>query len=74
MFYSSFLQQIFRPPLDDFDVLIELGRDQVPRHYQAVDSSVRIKPPSGKIVKPQSMPVVNFDPVQLYLTELRVRF
>ena len=66
------LQQIFRPPLDDYDVLIELDRNQLPRHYQAVDSSVLIKQAKPKTAKQNAMPVVQFDPVQQYLAELKV--
>ncbi|XP_065071800.1 nucleolar protein 6-like [Rhopilema esculentum] len=68
------LKQIFRPPLDDYNVLIELDPQLLPRHYQAVDTSVMLKPPKPKTVVHKALPVVNFDPAMIYLEELRSSF
>lgn len=66
-----------RPPLDAYDVLIHLNPKQVPLLSRAVD------PPTvtfsrGVITDgtPQSggaLPVIDYNPVTLYLNELRVR-
>lgn len=65
-----------RPPLDAYDVLIHLNPKQVPLLSQAVD------PPSvnfSRGVTAQSaaqsggsLPVIDYNPVFLYLSELRV--
>lgn len=70
------LQVIMRPPLDIYDVLIHLNPKQVPLLRHAVD------PPSvtfsrGVIADAAAqpggaLPVVDYNPVSLYLTELRV--
>ncbi|XP_037536415.1 nucleolar protein 6 [Nematolebias whitei] len=69
---------IMRPPLDAYDVLIHLNPKQLPLLSQAVD------PPAvtfsrGVITDgtPQSggaLPVIDYNPVTLYLTELREAF
>ena len=69
---ACIFQQIFRPPLDDYNVLIELDPQLLPRHYQAVDTSVMLKQPKPKTVVHKALPVVNFDPAMIYLEELRV--
>ncbi|NXW80132.1 NOL6 protein, partial [Hirundo rustica] len=66
---------VFRPPLDSYDVLIHLNPNQIPRHLENVDRPV--KSVSRGVVKNSSatnilFPVVDYDPVQLYLQELRV--
>ncbi|RMC16490.1 hypothetical protein DUI87_06425 [Hirundo rustica rustica] len=65
---------VFRPPLDSYDVLIHLNPNQIPRHLENVDRPV--KSVSRGVVKNSSatnilFPVVDYDPVQLYLQELR---
>lgn len=70
-----FLQMVFRPPLDFYDVLIHLNPNQIPRQLESVDQPV--KSASRGVVKNSSatnilFPVVDYDPVQLYLQELRV--
>lgn len=65
-----------RPPLDAYDVLIHLNPKQVPLLGHAVD------PPSvnyGRGVAAGSvaqsggaLPVIDYNPVSLYLAELRV--
>ena len=73
---SPSLQMAFRPPLDLYDVLIHLRPKQIPRHLEAVDRPVKsfsrgtLK--DDVAVKALSFPVVDYDPVQNYLRELRV--
>lgn len=65
-----------RPPLDVYDVLIHLNPKQVPLLNQAVD------PPtvnfsrgvmSGNVVQSGGpLPVIDYNPVALYVAELRV--
>lgn len=65
-----------RPPLDAYDVLIHLHPKQVPLLSQAVD------PPSvnfsrgvmaqGAAHSGGALPVIDYNPVFLYLSELRV--
>uniref|UniRef100_A0AAX7TI89 Nucleolar protein 6 n=1 Tax=Astatotilapia calliptera TaxID=8154 RepID=A0AAX7TI89_ASTCA len=67
---------ILRPPLDAYDVVIHLNPKQVPLLDQAVD------PPaitfsrgvmSGSVAQPGGpLPVIDYNPVSLYLGELRV--
>ena len=69
-----FLQRMFRTPLDDFDVLIHLHRRHLPRSHQAVDGMVtgcshRMLNGCGRCTH---LPVVDFDPAQIYLKELEV--
>ena len=69
-------QQIFRPSLDDYDVVIRLNPALVSRAHQAVDCDVtRAVLPSFGQVDPTSLtkvPVVNLDYVSSYLKEVRV--
>ncbi|KAK2492692.1 hypothetical protein MC885_005880 [Smutsia gigantea] len=70
------IRMVFRPPLDMYDVLIRLSPRHIPRHRQAVDS------PAASFCRgllsepgPSSlMPVLGYDPAQLYLTQLREAF
>lgn len=69
---------VMRPPLDAYDVLIHLNPKQVPLLSQAVD------PPAVTFTRGTTagslgqsggfMPVVDYDPVSLYLKELRESF
>uniref|UniRef100_A0A2K6JX79 Nucleolar protein 6 n=1 Tax=Rhinopithecus bieti TaxID=61621 RepID=A0A2K6JX79_RHIBE len=67
------IRTVFRPPLDIYDVLIRLSPRHIPRHRQAVDS------PAASFCRgllsqpgPSSlMPVLGYDPPQLYLRQLR---
>ncbi|XP_075696499.1 nucleolar protein 6 isoform X2 [Rhinoderma darwinii] len=72
---SSDIKMIFRPPLDLYDVLIHLNPKHIPRHREAVDqpvkSFVRGLLEEDAAVKYSCFPVVDYDPVQLYLSELR---
>ncbi len=66
----------FRPPLEAYDVLIHLDSKQVPLLAKAVD------PPANTFQRGTcreqpfasggALPVVDYDPVRLYLSELRV--
>ena len=66
------LQVVFREPLDDYDALIHLDKKHVPRSAQAVDATPTSCHTHGTKHAHNTMPVVNFDPVQLYLQELEV--
>ncbi|XP_036891791.1 nucleolar protein 6 [Sturnira hondurensis] len=67
------IRTVFRPPLDMYDVLIHLSPRHIPRHRQAVDSPAasfcrgRLNEPGPSSL----MPVLGFDPPQLYLAQLR---
>uniref|UniRef100_A0A672TEN5 Nucleolar protein 6 n=1 Tax=Strigops habroptila TaxID=2489341 RepID=A0A672TEN5_STRHB len=68
---------VFRPPLDFYDVLIHLNPKQIPRHLESVDRP--LKSFSRGVVKNSTaekilFPVVDYDPVQCYLQELRDAF
>ncbi|XP_063151962.1 nucleolar protein 6 [Candoia aspera] len=72
------VKMVFRPPLDFYDVLIHLNLKQIPRHLEAVDRPVasfsRGMLKSNSAAKTLSFPVVDYDPVQCYLQELREAF
>ncbi|KAJ8006168.1 hypothetical protein DPEC_G00125440 [Dallia pectoralis] len=67
-----------RPPLDAYDVLIHLCPRQVPLLNQAVDTPhVTFSRGTLDVGVPkagQAMPVIDFNPVSLYLAELRDAF
>ncbi|KAM6036588.1 nucleolar protein 6 isoform 3-T3 [Theristicus caerulescens] len=72
---SQDVKMVFRPPLDFYDVLIHLNPNQIPRHLESVDRP--LKSFSRGVVKNSAavkilFPVVDYDPVQCYLQELRV--
>ncbi|XP_006898604.1 PREDICTED: nucleolar protein 6 [Elephantulus edwardii] len=70
------IRTVFRPPLDIYDVLIRLCPRHIPRHRQAVDSPAASFC-RGLLKEPQPlslMPVVGYDPPQLYLAQLRAAF
>lgn len=66
---------VFRPPLSEYDCLLHLESHMIPRSLQAVDA-----PSKARIVdlhpykthSLQKIPVVDFDPVQCFLKDLRV--
>lgn len=76
-FFLSLAQMIFRPPLDLYDVLIHLNPKHIPRHREAVDqpvtSFVRGLLEEDVSANCSRFPVVDYDPVQFYLSDLRVR-
>lgn len=69
-------QVAMRPPLDAYDVLIHLNPKQVPLLSQAVDPPTvtfsRGVVTSGVAQSGGALPVIDYNPVSLYLTELRV--
>uniref|UniRef100_A0A673VC95 Nucleolar protein 6 n=1 Tax=Suricata suricatta TaxID=37032 RepID=A0A673VC95_SURSU len=70
------IRTVFRPPLDMYDVLIRLSPRHIPRHRQAVDSPAASFC-RGLLSKPgpsSLMPVLGYDPPQLYLAQLREAF
>ncbi|KAG8549855.1 hypothetical protein GDO81_019490 [Engystomops pustulosus] len=71
----SDIKIIFRPPMDVYDVLIHLNPRHIPRHREAVDqptiSFIRGIVDDNSPKKDPRFPVVDYDPVQLYLCELR---
>ncbi|XP_075042504.1 nucleolar protein 6 isoform X2 [Mixophyes fleayi] len=72
---TSDVKMVFRPPLDLYDVLIHLHSKHIPRHREAVDqaakSFVRGILKEEAAAKALRFPVVDYDPVQFYLNELR---
>ncbi|XP_076236825.1 nucleolar protein 6 Mat89Ba isoform X2 [Calliopsis andreniformis] len=65
---------LFRPPLTEYDCLIRLKPLMVPRRLQAIDLSKNYPESSWhpyKAHSKQKIPVVDFDPVQYFLKELR---
>ncbi|KAM6227048.1 LOW QUALITY PROTEIN: nucleolar protein 6 [Spheniscus humboldti] len=73
---SQDVKMVFRPPLDFYDVLIHLNPNQIPRHLESVDQPLKF---SQGMVKNSTavkilFPVVDYDPVQCYLQELRDAF
>ncbi|XP_072166858.1 nucleolar protein 6-like [Diadema setosum] len=71
-------KKIFRPPLEPYDVIIHLRDKLVTRRHEAIDASqgavtsrlLTLKTSQGA----KQLPVINFDPVQCYLRELREAF
>ncbi|XP_077571803.1 nucleolar protein 6 [Stigmatopora nigra] len=67
-----------RPPLDAYDVLIHLNPKQIPLVNQAIDLpriSYHRGVLTGKVISCwKKMPVTDFNPVTLYLAELRDAF
>ena len=69
------MQQVFRPPLDDYSVLIHLHKRHLPLAHQAVDPVETGSSHQSHEHKRQRfthLPVVDFNPVQNYLRELEV--
>ena len=66
-------QQIFRPPLDHYDVIIHLHSRLLPRGTQSLDRGKHLTEQASLSRPSVLLPVVNFDPAQLYLEELKVR-
>ncbi|XP_043516019.1 nucleolar protein 6 isoform X3 [Frieseomelitta varia] len=65
---------LFRPPITEYDCLIYLKPLMVPRRLQAVDVNDEepiVEWHPYKRHSAQKVPIVGFDPVQLFLQELR---
>lgn len=71
-----FVQVVMRPPLDAYDVLIHLNPMQVPLLSQAVDPPAvtfsRGVMTGSVALCGGALPVIDYNPVSLYLAELRV--
>jgi U3 small nucleolar RNA-associated protein 22 len=65
------LRTIFRHDESRYDVLIKLKKEMNPRRTEHMDSSTRLKYMEYSRTPNELMPIVDFDPVQLYLQELR---
>lgn len=68
-------KQIFRPPLQDYDVLIYLNRKHIVQAHCALDDTTEVASdtaPSRK--KHNKLPVVDFDPVKIFVKELEVDY
>lgn len=67
---------VFRPPLEAYDVLIHLVPQQVPLLAKAVDPPAityhRGTYSGNPLASGGALPVIDYDPVRLYLSELRV--
>ncbi|KAK3096655.1 hypothetical protein FSP39_002142 [Pinctada imbricata] len=71
-------KRIFRPPLELYDVILHLDMKQCARRHQALDSLTQdnVICPTYGVRKTQKreamfMPVTDYDPVQLYLRDLK---
>lgn len=77
LFVKSVLdfKALFRPPLTEYDCLIHLKPLMVPRRMQNSDASDKYPVLDWHPYKKhsrQKIPIVDFDPVQCFLKELRV--
>jgi len=70
-------KQMFRPSVNDFNVIIELDKSFVPLHQMSIDSS-NTNPwqisTSKDNLNSTSLPVTEFNPPEIYLKELRDAF
>ncbi|KAJ8304133.1 hypothetical protein KUTeg_017716 [Tegillarca granosa] len=68
--------QIFRPPIEDYDVIINLRIKQLPRQHQTIDMTENVHIPVYGVDIDEDLqkkfPVYEYDPVYSYITELRV--
>ncbi|XP_070542039.1 nucleolar protein 6-like isoform X2 [Ptychodera flava] len=72
-------RQVFRPVLNIYDVIIHLKTKYLPRCIEAVDPVEEILKPKEKKepyrhITEEVLPVVNFDPLQKYVQELKDSF
>ncbi len=66
---------MFRPPLDDYHIIIHLHKRHVPRREQAVDARAADLGPKQVVRykhKCTHLPVVDFDPVEKFVHTLEV--
>ena len=69
------LQQIFRPPLEAYDVLIHLLPKQNSRRHEAVDLKCEEQNRRLEAYRREpgeKIPITGFNPVDCFLAELRV--
>ena len=72
--HNLYPQQVFRPPLDDYHVIIHLHKRHVPHWEQGIDATPpNVDPAQRYKHKNTHFPVVDFDPVQLFMKSLEVR-
>jgi len=72
---SDLVKQMFRGSLQDYNVVITLDKSVVPLHYMSIDSASPSKNLDFKDgLSSSTLPVVDFDPPQMYLEELRDAF
>lgn len=68
-------KRMFRPPLSEYDCVIYLKSTMNPRRLQAIDVPDNVAIVDLHPYKPHSLqkiPIVDFDPVQCFLRDLRV--
>lgn len=74
---SFFFQPIFTPNLEGFDVKIRIKKNFNPlRHLNIDQSFVQRAPEKLKLYEKNDkefIPIIDFDPIQVYLENLRVR-
>ena len=68
------LKAAFRPPLEDYDVVICIKLKFVSRAIYAVDPLVTLPAGEKEQRRIKTMPVVAFDPVERLVSELRSRY
>ena len=78
---SFHFQQLFRPSIKDYDILIELDKNHVPKlpfiqSSKSVhkSSDVRLASMVSNNISNEILPVVDFDPVRSFLHQLQVSF
>lgn len=71
---SISLKQIFRPPMDGYDVIIHLASRFVPRIREAVDVNGNARFQLRRKGSVDKLPVTDFDPVRLYVEDLKDTF
>jgi len=70
-----FLQSIFLTPTSDYDVLIKLKQKACPKSRQGLNfDPKKQKVEAYKNFQVKETPLIDFDPVALYLKELEVNF
>lgn len=68
-------KQIFRPPIQDYDVLIQLNRKHIAQAHLALDNTTGVTTDTATSRKKSTkLPVVDFDPVKIYMKELERTF
>ena len=74
-YFFVLLQQIFRPPLEAYDVLIHLLPKMNSRWYEAVDLTCKEQNRRLKAYHREpgeKIPITGFNPIDCFLAELRV--
>lgn len=73
---SGMLKAVFRPSLDQFNMILRLEKKRIPRYFQNLDADISNTLKFKEYTKnhDEKIPIVDFDPVQLYLQELRDSF